>query len=494
MDDLTPPSPESPRPEDTPGEAVAPETPASPPPQPEATPVTPEPPAAPPAPSYEPPAPPAIQPPAAGPEAPPVMGAAPPYGAADAAYYATPTPATEPVVAAAEPRRSPGVGVIVAISIVIALLVGTIAGTAAGFIGAQLSRGRVSLTPTKVTVVPSKTSEPVIAAAAAAVPSVVNLDVTGGTTSSGPDSQLPQDHPNVPLQGNGSGVVYKSAGDGGTYIITNNHVVESADTIVVRDAAGERHDAELIGRDPETDIAVVKVNEKLPGIALGDSDEAQVGQLVVAIGSPFGLEHSVTSGVISAIGRSLPDFGTDNSGTYPLVDVIQTDAAINPGNSGGALVDRAGKLLGINTAIYSESGANDGIGFAIPVNTATRVAEQLIKGGSVEHPFLGVVGQTVDDALAKEENLTVKEGALVVDLTPGTNAVKAGIKKGDVIIALDGKKIRSMDELILAVRQHDVGDTVTIKLMRDGKEMTVKMEVGSKPANLDTSTETSPTP
>ncbi|MDH4140874.1 MAG: trypsin-like peptidase domain-containing protein, partial [Coriobacteriia bacterium] len=352
------------------------------------------------------------------------------------------------------------------------------------------------LQPAKVTVVPSKTSEPVIAAAAAAVPSVVNLDVSAKPQSQGSqqDDSLPRGHPNVPLSGNGSGVAYKSADGGGTYIITNNHVVENADRIVVRDAAGNRHDAELIGRDPETDIAVVRIDDAVPTIALGDSADAQVGQLVVAIGSPFGLEHSVTSGVISAIGRSLPDFGTDTSGTYPLVDVIQTDAAINPGNSGGALVDRTGKLLGINTAIYSDSGSSGGIGFAIPVNTAKRVAEELIGGGEVSHPFLGVLGQTIDETLAQEKNLPVDEGALVVDLTPGTNAVAAGIRKGDIIIRLNETPIRSMDELILAVRRQAVGDTVTLKIMRDNKEIELQMKVGSKPKNLDTSAPTTETP
>jgi S1-C subfamily serine protease len=460
MDDLTPVPPEYPPAEDAPGAASAPGPVGAPSPE--------------------------------VPVAPPPAPAQAAYAPPEPAMYAPP-PAPIPAAPTEAPRSS-GLGVTVAVSLLIALLVGTMAGAAAGFMGARLTGGRISLTPAKVTVVPSKTSEPVTAAAAAAVPSVVNLDVTVGTTSSSQDPALPGDHPNVPMSGNGSGVAYKQSADGGTYIITNNHVVENAKTIVVRDAAGNRHDAELIGRDAETDIAVVKVKDKIPAIALGDSDKALVGQLVVAIGSPYGREHSVTSGVISAIGRSLPDFGADTSGTYPLVDVIQTDAAINPGNSGGALVDREGLLLGINTAIYSDSGSSGGIGFAIPVNTATRVAGELIKGGSVEHPFLGVIGQTVDETLAKEENLTVNEGAFIVDLTPGTNAVKAGIKAGDVIIGLNDTKIRSMDDLLLAVRRHAVGDTVTVKLVRDGKEVTLRMQVGVKPANLDTSTPTTGTP
>ena len=447
---------------------------------------------------------PPVAPPVAQPQVPPVASPvadayAPAPPAADVpAYAATPPTAPGPgePYAPAAGKPSSGIGAAVAVSIAVALFVGTLAGAAAGFVGAHVTSGGGTLKATKVTVVPSTTEEPVVAAAAAAVPSVVNIDVSGQASPSS-DSSLPEGHPstpNTPISGNGSGVAYKKSDDGGTYIITNNHVVENADTIVVRDAAGKRHDAKLIGRDAETDIAVVKVNDTIPTIDLGDSDQALVGQLVVAIGSPYGLEHSVTSGVISALGRSLPDFSSSTSGVYPLVNVIQTDAAINPGNSGGALVDRAGKLLGINTAIYSDSGTNGGIGFAIPEKTATRVAEQLIKGEKVAHPFLGVVGQTVNDALAKEKNLTVNEGALVVELTPNTNAVKAGIKPGDVIVALDDTPIRSMDDLILAVRRHDVGDEVKVKLVRDGKEMTLPMTVGSKPANLDTSTTTTETP
>jgi putative serine protease PepD len=432
-------------------------------------------------------------PPAPAPFPPPEYAAAPvpPGPSYDPGYVAA------PVETPAQPsRKSAGIGVAIAVSIVVALFVGTLAGAAAGFAGAHLTNGRAILQPAKVTVVPSKTTEPVVAAAAAAVPSVVNIDVSGTVSSSSSDSGLPQGHPSTPstpISGNGSGVAYQESKDGGTYIITNNHVVENADSIVVRDAAGNRHEATLVGRDPETDIAVVKVTAKIPTIALGDSDSANVGQLVVAIGSPYGLEHSVTSGVISAMGRSLPDFTGSQDGVYPLVNVIQTDAAINPGNSGGALVDRTGKLLGINTAIYSDSGSNGGIGFAIPEKTARRVADQLISGEKVDHPFLGVIGQTVTDAFAKEKSLTVKDGAFVVDLTPGTNAVKAGIQKGDVIIGLGDTTIRSMDDLILAVRRHDVGDNVQIKLVRNGKEMTVTMTVGTKPANLDTSTTTTTT-
>ena len=446
--------------------------------------------------------------PATPPPAPPVHSTepgwdyAPPIGAQGEPYYGPPASPMPPAQPAEHYGTHPdqghrsGVGVAIAVAIIASLIIGTLAGAIAGFAGARLASGKSLLMPAKITVVPSSTEDPAVAAAAAAVPSVVNLEVTAAASSGSPDENLPQGHPNVPeTQGNGSGVAYKRTSGGGTYIITNNHVVEGATKITVRDAAGTRHKATLVGRDSETDIAVVEISDSIPAIALGDSDQLQVGQLVVAIGSPYGLEHSVTSGIVSALGRSIPDFTGSQDGVYPLVNVIQTDAAINPGNSGGALVDRSGKLVGINTAIYSNStGSNGGIGFAIPAKTARRVAESLISGKNVEHPFLGVVGRTVTEQVSKEESLTVNEGALVVDLTEGTNAVKAGIKKGDVIVKLDKTPIRSMDDLLLQVRKHDVGDEVTVGIIRDGKAITLNMTVGTKPANLDTSQPTTETP
>ncbi|HSK47594.1 MAG TPA: trypsin-like peptidase domain-containing protein [Coriobacteriia bacterium] len=408
----------------------------------------------------------------------------------------SPEPAVPPVYPgyyeqAAPPqaeRRGGGNGVgIVLIAALVALIVAGIAGLAGGFIGAQFADSGTDgvLGMAKVQVVPSKTTEPVVAAAAAAVPSVVNIDVRAGTSSGGEDS-LPQDHPTVPMIGNGSGVAYKrvDGGDGGTYIITNNHVVEGAEQLTVRDVSGKSAKATLVGRDPETDIAVIKVSEDLPVIDTGQSADLIVGQTVVAIGSPFGLEHSVTSGVVSALGRSLTDFTGSSDGAYPLVDVIQTDAAINPGNSGGALVDRGGKLIGINTAIYSDSGASGGIGFAVPVDTAKRVADQLIEGGSITHPFIGVVGQSVTPEFAQQQELSVQEGAYVAEVTEGSGAAKADIQKGDVITEVDGEAIRTMDDLILQVRRKKVGDTVTLTVVRGDETLEVQVEVGDKPADL----------
>jgi S1-C subfamily serine protease len=381
---------------------------------------------------------------------------------------------------------------------VAALIMGAIAGVAGGFLGGRLSSGGSGLGSQTVTVVPSKTDQPVVAAAAAAVPSVVNIDVSGGNISAGQNG-LPNAHPSVPLQASGSGVAFKKIPGGGTYILTNNHVVEGASKITVTDTSGNSYAGHLVGRDPDSDIAVVRVSDNLPIIGLADSKQLIVGQVAVAIGSPFGFEHSVTSGVISALGRSLSNVGSGSVGSYPLVNVIQTDAAINPGNSGGALVDETGKLVGINTAIYSGSGtiagepSNAGIGFAIPVDTAAQVADQLIAGGKVAHPFIGLVGSTLTPDVATTKKLTVSQGALVQSLTPGFGAAKAGIKPGDVVTAVDGTAVRSMDDLILGVRKHSVGDIAKLTVRRGAQTMTFNVTVGDVPANLSTQSQSSTT-
>jgi S1-C subfamily serine protease len=411
-----------------------------------------------------------------------------------------PTPDPEPPTPAAPtPKPHGSTGTIIAVAVIVALVIGALAGLAGGYAGAQLAAGRTGIgstvigrTGTTATVATSTADEPVIAAAAAAVPSVVNIDVTETGLSS--SSQTPSGHPSVPMGGQGSGVAYKTTPEGGTYILTNNHVVEKASKITVRSTAGNSWPATVVGRDADNDIAVVKIAEKLPTIALGDSKKLVVGQTVVAIGSPYGLEHSVTSGVISALGRSLPDFGDNASGSYPLIDVIQTDAAINPGNSGGALVDRAGRLVGINTAIYTDSGSSGGIGFAVPVTKAIDVAEQLITNGTVTHPFIGIVGVTVTPDTAAADGVTVTEGALVKEITPGSGSQKAGVKLGDVVVAVDGASVRSMDDLILLVRRHKAGDVVKLKLDRGGKTIELEVIVGDRPANFSATTTSTPTP
>ncbi|HEY5517618.1 MAG TPA: trypsin-like peptidase domain-containing protein [Coriobacteriia bacterium] len=389
---------------------------------------------------------------------------------------AVPTTAAGPVPAAPRPR----VPIMLVVTLLLAaVLTATVVG---GVAGVTASRWYDQSQPTVTGPVLSSTNEPVAAAAAVALPSVVNIDVTGSSAASG----LPGGHPDVPSEGTGSGVAYKSTTDGGTYIITNNHVITDASAIVVTPADGERYDATLIGADPETDIAVVRIGKKLPLIGLGDSEKLAVGQMVIAIGSPFGLQHSVSSGVVSALHRSITsNYSLDTSASaYPLVDVIQTDAAINPGNSGGALVDRSGRLVGIDSAIYSDSGSSAGVGFAIPAKTALRIADELIAGKTATHPFLGVEGLTLSATDAKRLGLTKPEGALIKTVFPDTGAAKAGLKVDDVVLAVGTVPVRSMDDLILQVRRTQVGDRVTLKVWRNRAKITIEMVVGDKPTSL----------
>lgn len=384
-----------------------------------------------------------------------------------------------------KPRISAGT---VVLAVIAALVMGSIAGFAGGFLGGQASRGVTALTGgignQKVTVIPSTTDEPVVAAAAAAVPSVVNIDITGDTTGGGQQG-LPESHPNVPNGGTGSGVAYKKVEGGGTYILTNNHVVEGAKRLTVSDSRGKTYSATLVGRDPDTDVAVVRISGELPTIDIGDSTKLLVGQTVVAIGSPYGFQHSVTSGVVSATGRLLNNVvGESGPSASSLSDVIQTDAAINPGNSGGALIDRAGKLVGINTAIYSSSGQSGGIGFAIPVATVVRVADELIAGGKVGHPFIGLVGSTVNEQVAADKKLPVKQGAYVESLASDGGAAKAGIKVGDVVTQVGGQDILSMDDLVLQVRRHSIGETIKLTVKRGDQTLTFDVKVGDKPADF----------
>ncbi|TLM65660.1 MAG: PDZ domain-containing protein [Actinobacteria bacterium] len=341
-------------------------------------------------------------------------------------------------------------------------------------------------------VLPSSTEEAVTAAAAAALPSVVSITASGGTSQTAGHG-MPKGHPDVPVAADGSGVAMRRAKDGkGTYVITNQHVVEGADKITVTTPDGEPYPAELIGADTANDIAVVLVDVEIPLLAEGDSAGLRVGDLVVAIGSPFGLSHTVTAGVVSALGRSMTEIETPEG--YPLVDVIQTDAAINPGNSGGALIDRSGKVVGINSALVSDTGKDAGIGFAIPIKRALEVADQLITGGVVGHPFLGINGQTIDERLAADKKLPVRSGAYVAEVIKGTGAQKAGIKAGDVVVSLGGAKIRSMEDLIYEVRRHNVGDTVTLGIVRAGKEIEIAVVIGQRPKDVSTSTPATGTP
>lgn len=263
----------------------------------------------------------------------------------------------------------------------------------------------------------------------------------------------------------GSGVIVSSDG----YILTNNHVVEGADAINVRLSDFEEYDAKIIGRDPKTDIALIKIEpkNKLPTVTFGDSDKLRVGDWVIAIGNPFGFEQTVTAGIVSGKGRSI--------GNGPYANFIQTDASINPGNSGGPLFDVEGKMVGVNSAIYSQSGGNIGIGFAIPVNMVKTVMTQLRETGTVIRGWLGVMIQHVTPELAKKFNLQRPIGALVGEVTPDSPAEKAGIKAKDVIIEFNGKEITQMNMLPAIVAQTPVGTKAEVILIRKGtrKKITV---------------------
>ena len=270
--------------------------------------------------------------------------------------------------------------------------------------------------------------------------------------------------------GAGSGVLVTEDG----YILTNNHVVEDAEKISVTLADGRKFTAKVVGRDPQTDIAVIKVDSQdLPAITLANSDQIEVGDVVLAIGNPFGLGQTVTSGIVSAKGRAT--LGLDYE------DFIQTDAAINPGNSGGALVDADGRLVGINTAILSRSGGNQGIGFAVPANLARWVMDGLVEYGSVQRGFLGVMIQDVNAGLAQAFDLKVMQGALVSEVTPDSPADKAGLKSGDVITAFDGKSVEDSRRLKLAVGATEPGKTVEVTVIREGNPETFKIALKKVP-------------
>lgn len=272
----------------------------------------------------------------------------------------------------------------------------------------------------------------------------------------------------------GSGVIVDREG----YILTNNHVIKDADEIKVRLSDKREFTGKVIGTDPKTDLAVIKINsDNLPVIKWGDSDKLRVGETVIAIGNPFGLSQTVTSGIVSATGRA-------NVGIADYEDFIQTDAAINPGNSGGALVNVSGELVGINTAIFSTSGGYQGIGFAIPSNMAKVVMENLIKRGKVIRGWLGVVIQPVTPELAKQFGLKEEKGVLVGDVVEEGPAEKAGIQRGDVIIEYDGRKVSEPSSLRNMVANTQPGKEVKIKILREGKEKNLQVTIAELPTEM----------
>jgi len=295
----------------------------------------------------------------------------------------------------------------------------------------------------------------------------------------------------VPERGTGSGFVVDDRG----YILTNNHVVENADSLEVTLADKSKVPAKLIGRDSNNDIAVIRITvprEKLTPLRLGDSAQLQVGQMAIAIGNPFGLDRTVTRGVVSALGRSLQsDTGRQ------IRNVIQTDAAINPGNSGGPLLNSRGEVIGINTAIFTPSGGSVGIGFAIPVNTAKKLLPQLIARGRASHPWLGISGMEITPDLARGLNLPAKEGVMIARVAPGSPAERAGLRAGqrrvrvrnfifavggDIILALDGQKVATVEDLTGFLDENKkAGEDVRVDVLREGKSVSVVVRLAELP-------------
>jgi S1-C subfamily serine protease len=261
-------------------------------------------------------------------------------------------------------------------------------------------------------------------------------------------------------------VIYDSNG----LILTAAHVVEGQDTVIVRFADGEQVEGTVIGGTAGADVAVVQVDRSdLPAAELALGDEPQVGQMAIAVGSPWGLQGTVTAGIISAVDQAIPAGASARA-------VLQTDAAINPGNSGGPLVDREGRVIGINVSIFSLSGANDGVGFAVPIDIAHDIAERVVAGEEIQSAYLGVSLGVVE---------TGQAGALVEEVSPGTGAAEAGLEPGDLVVSIDGAAVQSGGDLAAQIQTHQPGDTVDLEVVRGGEQLTVSVTLGERPVNLD---------
>ena len=415
-------------------------------------------------PSFEPsPSVPPVEPPAPAYVAPP----APAYVEPPAPAYVAP-PVTPPAaVQGRAPRRGVGFG-----GLLVAALLGGLIGAAAIGVALPVIVGSVKTpaapvaTPASVITTLAMPTQPIEAVAAKVVPSVVNIAVdirdAFGTSSAV-----------------GSGVIIRSDG----YILTNNHVIENASKIVVSLGTIDLT-ATVVGADPASDLAVIKIDKTgLPAAVIGESGSLQVGEGVIAVGSPFGLDKTVTSGIVSALHRT--NLASGQSGVTSYTNLIQTDAPINPGNSGGALADFSGAVVGINTLILSPAGQlgtsqSAGIGFAIPIDFAKSIADQLIAGKKITHPFLGVSAATVTPQIAQYYSLPVSSGALVQQVTSGSPAATAGIKVGDIIVRIDGQTISTSEDVFAAVRGSKVGQQVQVEVVRGTRHVTIQVTLGSQ--------------
>jgi serine protease Do len=282
--------------------------------------------------------------------------------------------------------------------------------------------------------------------------------------------------PDGPLPiGAGSGVLFREDG----YILTNNHVVQDAERVLVVLHDLRHFEAEVIGRDPSTEVAVVRIRGSgFPVAQLGDSDAIRLGDWVLALGSPLGLQFSVTAGIVSGTGRALGILGGQAEGAAALEHFIQTDAALSPGNSGGPLLNTAGEVVGINTAVAAPAGVPAGYGFAIPTDIARRVALQLIETGEVRRPYLGVLLAPVSPMFARAHGLPTVAGAVVMQVEPGSPAAGAGVRQGDVIMAIDGDPVRTVSELQARLVRLEPGGSAVLRVIRDGREVDVRTELG----------------
>jgi serine protease Do len=371
-------------------------------------------------------------------------------------------------------------------------IVGTIVGTAVVVLlaflfyifyigGPDLIRMAPSPAPPSIAApVVSAASRPdsFVAVVEAARPAVVNISTLRGQRAGGPNAlreflerYFGERIPEEPTQSLGSGVLMDRSG----LVLTNNHVVEGARMIMVRLADERELEAQVVGRDPRTDLALLRLRERgeFPAATLGDSDVLRVGEWVVAIGNPFGLEQTVTAGIVSAKGRVI--------GAGPYDDFIQTDASINPGNSGGPLFNTQGEVVGITTAIFSQSGGSVGIGFAIPINLAREVVEQLKARGRVVRGWLGAGIAPVTPELARKLGLKGGEGALIAEVVPNGPAGRGGVRVGDVVLALDGQRIRRADELPRLIAKARPGAQADLQINREGKAQSTRVTLGELP-------------
>lgn len=308
------------------------------------------------------------------------------------------------------------------------------------------------------------------------LPSVVNIDVYTRSSQQGMMGMVGQSTSDELTESSlGSGVILSSDG----YILTNYHVIEGADQLKVTAGDGE-YEAEVVGTDESSDLAVLKIDAPdLTAIEIGSSSDLVVGEWVMAVGSPFGLEQSVSTGIVSATSRTASELNDGGESSAVYTNMIQTDAAINPGNSGGALVDSDGKLIGINTLIATSSGSSAGVGFAIPVDYAMNIAQQIIDGKTPSHAQIGVSATTINSQIAERYGFAVDSGAYVTAVNRGSAASDAGIQEGDIITKVDDTDIASSSDLVLAVRSHNVGDTISVTFNRDGQDQTVDVTLGS---------------